>query len=85
MSIAALANSYGRDCSWYEPPKWEASTICGCGGWFVQGSVVTVDGQKVSLDTDGQWVATASVDNTARVWVTPENLVNTLCSWQKSF
>jgi hypothetical protein len=53
--VAALVHSYGRDCSWYELPKWRAAMIFGCGGWFVQGSVIATDGQEVSLDTDASW------------------------------
>jgi hypothetical protein len=53
--IAALVHSYGRNCSWYELPQWEAATAFGCGGWFVQGTVITSTGDETLLDTNESW------------------------------
>ena len=52
--IAALAHSYGRNTAWYELPSWDAGRAFGCGGFFLQGDVLSAAG-SVRLDTDGQW------------------------------
>ena len=53
--IAALVHSYGRDCAWYELPRWEAASAFGCGGWFLQGQIMTAAGREVLLDTGEAW------------------------------
>jgi len=52
--IAALVHSYGRPTSWYELPLWEPARAFGCGGFFLQGDVVTMGG-TVRLDTGDSW------------------------------
>jgi len=52
--IAALVHSYGRNTAWYELPIWEQARAFGCGGFFLQGELVT-DGGVVTLDTDASW------------------------------
>ena len=52
--IAALVHSYGRPTSWYELPLWEPARVFGCGGFFLQGDVVSVGG-AVRLDTGDSW------------------------------
>ncbi|MBK8034802.1 MAG: hypothetical protein IPK17_35925 [Chloroflexi bacterium] len=43
--IAALAHSYGRPTAWYELPGWEQIRAFGCGGFFLQGEVITAAGE----------------------------------------
>jgi alpha-L-rhamnosidase len=52
--IAALVHSYGRSTSWYELPRWEPARAFGCGGFWLQGDIVSADG-AISLDTDASW------------------------------
>ncbi|MBI5651195.1 MAG: family 78 glycoside hydrolase catalytic domain [Chloroflexi bacterium] len=52
--IAALAHSYGRNTAWYELPGWDYARAFGCGGFFLQGEVVTAR-DVVQLDTDASW------------------------------
>ncbi|MBI4788983.1 MAG: family 78 glycoside hydrolase catalytic domain, partial [Chloroflexi bacterium] len=52
--IAALAHSYGRNTAWYELPSWDHARAFGCGGFFLQGDVITAS-QTVRLDTDDSW------------------------------
>lgn len=52
--VAALVHSYGRPTAWYELPQWEQARAFGCGGFFLQGDVVTTAG-TVRLDTDSSW------------------------------
>jgi len=52
--VAALVHSYGRPTSWYELPLWEPARAFGCGGFFLQGDVITAAG-AVRLDTDDSW------------------------------
>ncbi|MCX7176521.1 MAG: family 78 glycoside hydrolase catalytic domain [Proteobacteria bacterium] len=52
--IAVLAHSYGRNTAWYELPGWDPARAFGCGGFFLQGEVVTA-GASIRLDTDSQW------------------------------
>lgn len=52
--VAALVHSYGRPTSWYELPRWEAARAFGCGGFFLQGDIITSD-SVICLDTDDSW------------------------------
>jgi len=53
--IAALAHSYGRPTAWYELPGWEHVRAFGCGGFFLQGEVMTAQGANLPLDTGDHW------------------------------
>ncbi len=53
--IAALVHSYGRNCGWYELPRWEQATAFGCGGFFLQGTARDSRGNAVALDTNESW------------------------------
>ena len=52
--IAALAHSYGRNTAWYELPSWDYARAFGCGGFFLQGEIVTAS-DTVRFDTDATW------------------------------
>ena len=52
--IAALAHAYGRMTAWYELPGWDYARAFGCGGFFLQGDLVTARA-VVRLDTDATW------------------------------
>lgn len=52
--IAVLAHSYGRNTAWYELPGWDYARAFGCGGFFLQGDIIT-EAQTLPLDTDAQW------------------------------
>ena len=52
--IAALAHSYGRLTAWYELPGWDYARAFGCGGFFLQGEIVTAS-NTLRLDTDATW------------------------------
>lgn len=52
--IAALVHSYGRATSWYELPRWEPARAFGCGGFFLQGDIITTAG-AICLDTGDTW------------------------------
>lgn len=52
--IAALVHSYGRLTSWYELPRWEPARAFGCGGFFLQGDIITPAG-AICLDTGESW------------------------------
>ncbi len=52
--IAVLAHAYGRHTAWYELPGWEHGRAFGCGGFFLQGEVVT-ESSHVRLDTGPHW------------------------------
>lgn len=52
--IAALVHSFGRPTSWYQLPFWEPAQAFGCGGFFLQGEVITAT-RTVPLDTDASW------------------------------
>lgn len=58
-TIATLVHSYGKDTSWYELPRWEAGEAFGCGGFFLQGKVITTSGE-ITLDTGISWKALLS-------------------------
>lgn len=53
--IAALAHSYGRNTAWYELPGWDHGRTFGCGGFFLQGDVITATGVAIPLDTAATW------------------------------
>ncbi len=58
--IAALAHSYGRHTAWYELPSWEHVRAFGCGGFFLQGDVITANQtdsavSSLRLDTGKAW------------------------------
>lgn len=52
--IAALVHSYGRVTAWYELPGWEQARVFGCGGFYLQGDVVTAAG-STPVNTDETW------------------------------
>ncbi len=52
--IAALAHSYGRHTAWYELPGWAHGRAFGCGGFFLQGTLVTA-AASTPLDTGPAW------------------------------
>ncbi|MCL5951385.1 MAG: glycoside hydrolase family 78 protein [Chloroflexi bacterium] len=52
--IAVLAHSYGRNTSWYELPSWDHARAFGCGGFFLQGDLMTAS-ETVRLDTGDSW------------------------------
>lgn len=52
--IAALVHSYGRNTAWYELPSWDYARAFGCGGFFLQGEIVTAS-NTLRFDTDAAW------------------------------
>lgn len=57
--IAVLAHSYGRNTAWYELPGWDHARAFGCGGFFLQGDIVTSPG-TLRVDTDQHWKCRAA-------------------------
>lgn len=57
--IAALAHSYGRTTAWYELPAWDYGRAFGCGGFFLEGNIVTAS-NAVQLDTGANWLCLTS-------------------------
>lgn len=57
--LAALVHSYGRHTAWYELPSWEHLRAFGCGGFFLQGEVVSAQANSlpstIRLDTNATW------------------------------
>lgn len=52
--IAVLGHSYGQFMAWYEPPRYEAARLLGCGGIFVQSDIQT-GAETIHVDTDESW------------------------------
>ena len=56
--VAVLVHAYGRPTAWYELPRWEPARAFGCGGFFLQGDIVTAEahnGGAICLDTGESW------------------------------